>query len=479
MRSARSAPKAGETSQVKTTLETISPTKVKLVIEVPGAEFAPTLRAAYAQAAKDIEVPGFRHGKVPPRLLDQRAGRGAIVEYAIHGVIDEWFQKAAREHELHPLAPPEADVVTQPDSLDVTQSVVVQFELEVRPKVEFPELTQVTVTVPAIDVTEAAIDEQVELLRRRFASLVKVDRPARDGDFVSIDLRATRDGEEVDAVAGMSYQVGAGTMIDGLDEALTGLSAGEPTTFESELAGEQDAAGPALVEVTIRSVKEQELPPVDDEFAQMASEFDTVAELRDGLAKVEEREQHLGQYAAAGRKLLEVLADAVDMPVPEGLAATMLTRRLAAEPHADSSRRAEIEAEIAHDLRIRMVNDALSQTLKTQVHQADVVDYLLTQAQRAGMDPSEFVERAEATGSIHGYVIDIARSKARVEALTQVVLVDEAGQAVDLSEFLYPPEEEDDGEDFDDYEDDEDFDEEEDFDDNGDFVEDEDNRPQG
>ncbi|MDR1152288.1 MAG: trigger factor [Bifidobacteriaceae bacterium] len=421
---------------MKSSIETLSPTKVKVTVDVSAEEFAPALRAAYRQAAQDIQVPGFRKGKVPPRILDQRLGKGVVVDFAIERSMDRWLEQAFAEHSLTPLELVEPLVTAKPDAADDAAGVAFEAELEVRPTLDLPDLTTLTVTVPRREVPDEDVDAEIEQLRERFGTLVGVDRPAAAGDFVSIDLTATCGDEEVDSVADLSYQVGLGNMIDGLDEALEGLSAGETTTFEAELAGGEHAGRTGLITVTAKSVKERELPDLDDDFAQLSSEFDTVAELREGVKQALWKVAGTAQYMRARRALPQVLADAVDMPVPEGVLASTVERLLSGQDDVTPERRAEVEAESATSIRLDLVTDMLAAALNVEVTQEDLVQFMLQAAAQVRMDPSEFVERAEETGAIRRYVIQVARGKAIDTALEQVAAVDDDGGPVDLAAIL-------------------------------------------
>ncbi|MDR1428474.1 MAG: trigger factor [Bifidobacteriaceae bacterium] len=419
---------------MKSAVEQLSPTKVKLTAEVPADEFAPILRAAYAQAAQEVQVPGFRKGKVPRRIIDQRLGQGAVTQFAIDQSLDRWYEQAVADNKIVPLAPPSAEVVSRPDADNPDVGVVFTAEVEIRPDVELPDLASLTVTVPTAEVTESDIDQQIEELRERFGTLTGVDRAAAEGDFVSIDLTAAVGDEEIDSVAGISYQVGSKTMLEGLDEALVGLSAGETATFTSDIASGAHAGEDGLVTATVRSVKERELPALDDEFVQVASEFDTVEELREGVAEVVANVKRNVQYFSARRALLDALVEATQVPVPEGVLARVVARRLERQPEAGE--REEIETEVAASVRLDLTQDLLAASLNTEVTQEDLVEYLVQAASRAQMDPSDFVEQAQESGAIHQYVADIGRRKALDSALSQVVVVDDDGNPVDLAAIL-------------------------------------------
>ena len=415
-------------------VETLEPTKVKLTVDIPAEDLAPAISAAYTQISKEIQVPGFRKGKVPPRIIDQRIGFDSVLDYAIRSSIDQWYTQAVRAEGIHPLGTPEIEITSQPDSGDHDQSLIFTAEVEVRPAIVLPDVESLTVTLPSAEVDDDDIDRGLTALRERFGTLRGVDRPAANGDFVSMNLTATVGDQQVDSVSGISYQLGEGTMLDGLDEALDGLSADEATTFEAPLAGGAHAGVTALIEVTVKSVKERELPDLDDDFAQLASEFDTVDELRADMAKRLVHVKRLQQLGQARGALVEALMDGLDIPVPAGLLASAV--EMEKEQSGDGQDLEELEAEIARGLRSDMVLDTLSDSLAVEVSQEDLVNYLVEAAQREGADPSEFVEQAQAHGRMSAYIGDIARSKAISAALLKARVLDEAGEAVDFSDLL-------------------------------------------
>jgi trigger factor len=263
---------------VKSAVETLDPTKVKLTVEVDYDELMPSIDHAYKHIAEQVNVPGFRKGKVPPRIIEQRVGWGAVIEHAVNDALSGFYRQAANEASLRPLGQPEVDVTEVPAKAGEGQ-LKFTAEVEVRPEIELPQLDGLDVTVESTSVTDEDIAERLDALRERFGTLVGVDRPAVDGDYIVIDLKALIGDQEVDSVSGVSYQIGSGNMLEGLDEALTGLSAGETTTFRAPLAGGEHEGQEAEVTVTAQTVKQRDLPEPDDDFAQLASEFDTLDEL--------------------------------------------------------------------------------------------------------------------------------------------------------------------------------------------------------
>ena len=310
---------------MKSAVETLSPTRAKLTVEVPFEELKPSLDAAYKQIAQQINVPGFRRGKVPPAVIDRQVGRGAVLDQAINDLVPQKYVEALQANSLQPLAQPDIEVTKfeDNDALEFTA------EVDVRPEIELPSYDGLEAEVEDVEVADGDVDEQVEALRERFATLIDVERPAADGDFVVMDLVATRDGEPVPGaeVTGMSYRVGRGGMLDGLDEALVGLAAGDDTTFTSQLVGGDLVGEDVEVKVAVSQVQEQELPELDDEFAQMASEFDTLDELVADVRERLGRGKRLEQAAAARDAVLEVLLEKVEVPLPEVVVTDELNAR--------------------------------------------------------------------------------------------------------------------------------------------------------
>ena len=292
---------------VNTTVEKLSPTRVKLHITVTPDELKPSIDHAYSHIAKDIEIPGFRKGKVPAPIIDQRVGRGAVIEHAVNDGLDRFFREAVAENELQVLGQPQADITTWPAEKDFSGDLEVDIEVDIAPEFEVPDLENLKVTVDPIEVDDEAIDHELEALRARFGTLVPVERPAAKGDFVELDLIAKVDDAEVDRAEGVSYEIGSGQLLEGTDEALDSLTAGEETTFRTNLVGGEHAGEEAEVTITVKVVKERELPEADDDFAQMASEFDTIAELRESLAEQAKEKGAFAQGSAARDKLVEQL----------------------------------------------------------------------------------------------------------------------------------------------------------------------------
>jgi len=421
---------------VKTTVEKLNPTRVKLTIAVSPDELRPSIDHAYKHIAESISIPGFRKGKVPPPIIDQRVGRAEVLNHAVSEGLDRIYREASAEQELKPLGRPEADVAEWPDAKDFSGDLLVTVEVDVRPDFELPAYEGLELTVDTIEVSDDEVQTELDNLRSRFGTLVTVDRPAKTGDFAQIDLIATIGDEQVDTANAISYELGSGELIEGIDEALDSLTAGETTTFESKLLGGDHQGETAQIEVTLTSVKERELPEPDDEFAQIASQFDTIGELRDDLKEQLAKSKVFGQGAQARDKLVETLLEKVDIPVPQKLIDDEVNRHLENEGRLeDDEHRAEVAEASEKTFRNQILLDAIAEKEQVKVGQNELTSYLMQGAQQYGMEPGEFIQVLQQNNQIPAMVGEVARSKALAVALGKTTVVDGAGSPVDLSDF--------------------------------------------
>ncbi|ACV08610.1 trigger factor [Jonesia denitrificans] len=421
---------------MKSTVETLDPTKAKLTVEVEYDELQPAIEHAYTHIAQDITIPGFRKGKVPPRIIDQRIGRAAVLEHAVNEALPGFYRDALAQSELRPLGQPSVEVTKVPLGDDEQGNLEFVVELEVRPDFDLPELDGLSLQVPNVTVSDEDVEERLTSLRERFGTLVGVDRPAADGDFVVIDLTAKIGDETVDSVSGISYEIGTGNMLEGLDEALTGLSADETTTFTAPLAGGDHAGEEATVTVTATAVKERQLPEADDDFAQMASEFDTIDELKDDLRE-QAKNAAASNQAVAARDLLVAELNKVEFPLPAGVIEAEVNRHLEGEGRLeDDEHRAEVTQETTTALKNQLLLDTLAEKLEVKVAQQELLDYLISASRQYGMDPQQFISTLDQQGQIPAMVGEVARSKSLAVALRSIEVKDEDGNVVDLSEFI-------------------------------------------
>jgi len=433
---------------VKSEVETLSPTRVKLTVEVPFAELQPSVESAYRRVGAQIRIPGFRPGKVPARIVDQRVGRGAVLEEAVSDAIPQFYGEAVEAADVRVLSQPEIEVTNFADGELLTFTA----EVDVRPAIALPELTKLPVTVDDADVTDDDIAEQVKVLADRFGTLTTVERPVETGDYVSIDIALTADGEPIDdgSATGLSYEVGSNNLIDGLDSALLGLSAGESAQFDTSFGGPM-LGKQGRASATVRSVRTKKLPDIDDAFAQEASEFDTLDELRADVRTRLERVKRLEQGMQARDKVLEELLAKVDVPLPERvvdsevdgrrealgeqLAANGLTLSayLASQDESLEEHEAHVRVDIERDMRSRFVLDAVATQQELGVAEAELSEYIVRRSSRAGISPDEYARQLIDSGTVQMAVADVLRAKALAYVLEQAVVTDASGREVDLN----------------------------------------------
>lgn len=430
---------------VQSTVENLAPTRVKLEVEVPFDELKPRIDATYKSLADQIQVPGFRKGKVPARLIDQRVGRGFVIENAVNDNLDSFFQEALRENELSPLTRPEVDVTSVPGNEgDDEAPLKFNTEFDVRPTIELPDYKGLEVTVEPVTVTEEQEQKVLDELRERFATLVDVDRPAETGDNVTIGLTATIDDEEVDTAEGLSYEIGSASMLEGMDEALEGLSAGEDAIFETTLAGGEHSGEAATVKVVLESVKARELPEADDDFAQLASEFDTIEELKEDLKSQAAEEAKTNQGVEAREKALEELLKLVDVPVPESMLEEQVEQHFTSQGHTEGDdhdtdeHREEVKNNFSEAFVNEVVLDSIADEEEISVEQSELIEYILSSASQYGMDPNQFAQMLDQAGQVPMIMGEVRRRKALAAVLEEAKVVDTDGNEVDLSFFLNP-----------------------------------------
>lgn len=428
---------------VTSTVEKLTPTRVKLHITVTPDELKPSIAHAYEHIAQDVQIPGFRKGKVPAPIIDQRVGRGAVIEHAVSEGLDTFYREAVNANEVRVVGRPAAEVVEWPNEKDFSGDLKVEVEVDVRPEFDLPAFDDITVEVDAVESDDAAVEAELDRLRGRFGTLVTVDRPAATGDFVELDLIATIDGNQIDRAEGVSYEVGSGELLEGIDEAVDSLTAGEETTFRSKLVGGDHAGQEAEVAVTVKSVKERELAEADDDFAQIASEFDTIAELRESIATRLSEQSVYVQGAAARDKLVDALLEKVDIPVPAQLVEDEVHQHLEGEGRLeDDEHRAEVTEASQKQFRTQMILDKLAEASDVQVSQDELTQYLIQSAAQYGMAPQEFVDALQQNGQLPLMVGEVARNKALAIALGKVKVVDTNGKTVDLTGFIAVDDEE-------------------------------------
>ncbi|NQX10106.1 trigger factor [Microbacteriaceae bacterium VKM Ac-2855] len=422
---------------MKTTVEKLSPTRVKLAISVTPEELSPSIKHAYGHIAEQINVPGFRKGKVPPAIVDQRVGKAAVLEHAVNEGLDGFYREAVAENEIRPLGRPEADITEWPSDKDFSGELLLSIEVDVRPELDVPSFDGLELVVDAAAVSDEDVDAELDRLRSRFGTLTTVDRPAKTGDFVQIDLVATIGGVEVDTANAISYELGSGELIEGIDDALDTLTAGESTTFKAPLLGGEHEGEEAEIAVDLTAVKERELPDADDDFAQIASEFDTIAELRESLKEQAASGKTLEQGRQAREKLVEKLLELVEVPVPAKLVEDEVHRHLEGESRLeDEVHRAEVTEASEKTFKTQILLDTVVENEKIQVSQDELTQYLIQGAGQYGLEPNEFIKILSENNQIGQMVGEVARNKALAVILGKATIVDTDGAKVDLSEFV-------------------------------------------
>ena len=427
---------------MKTDVEELSPTRVKLTIEVPFEELKPSLDKAYREVSRQVRIPGFRPGHVPPRIIDQRLGRGAVLEQAINDAVPQLYGKALEDSEIRALGQPDLEIT----KLDDGDQLSFTAEVDVRPRFDLPDLSTIPVTVENAEVGPDEVEEYLSDLRERFASLQGVDRPAAEGDYVSIDISASVAGKLVDdaQASGISYQVGSGTLLDGLDDTLTGMSAGDATTFTAELAGGDFAGEQADVAVTVHSVKVKELPELDDEFAQSASEYDTLGEFRAGTRGRLENVKRLGQVGQARDRALDAVVNRLDIPLPDRIVSSEIEGRqksideqlersgttkeayLESRGISEDDLEAEITVDARRSVKAGFVLDELASANELRVEQEELNAYIVEQAYRLGVQPDRLAKEIVDRGQLGLAMSEVLRGKALRQLTEQVKVTDEA-----------------------------------------------------
>lgn len=420
---------------MKSSVEVLSPTRVRLDVEVAYSELESHVANAYKKVAAQVNIPGFRKGKIPASMIDQRVGRGAVIDEAINTALPEFYGQAAREHKVAVIGRPEVDVKEFVDN----DKLVFTVEVDIRPEVKLPDFSKITIEVDDVKVEDSDVDEQIESLRTRFGTLTTVEREIKMGDFATLDMTAFIDGAEVDGgqANDISYEVGSDKMIDGLDEILIGMKTGDVKQFETQLVGQQEGEK-GEVKATVKAVKERELPPVDDAFAKLASEFDTLAELKADFVVRLERVKKMEQGAQARDRLVEKLLADNEIPVPDNLVELEVNDHLEGEGRMeDAEHRAEVDGQVRASLKSDFLLDAIVQAEDVQITEIELTEYLVRTSQRYGMAPQQFAEELQKAGQIQQLVAEVTRAKALASVLGRITVKDASGNVIDL-EALAP-----------------------------------------
>ena len=422
---------------MKSAVENLSPTRVRISIDIDFKDLEPHVAVAYETLAHQVSIPGFRKGKVPRQLIDQRVGRGTVLNEAINNALPEFYTQAARENDVLVVGRPTVDIKELKDN----ELVKFEVEVDIRPEVTLPDFSTIELSVDDVAVLDKDVDEQIEVLRTRFGTLTTIEKDASSGDFVTIDLVAKLDGKEVEGgtANGISYEVGSNRMIDGLDAALEGMKVGETKTFDTQLVGMKEGET-GQVTVTLQAVKKRELPDLNDEFAKLASEFETLDELKADARERLSRLKAMEQGAQARDNLLKHLLDTVEILVPEQLVVDEVNDHLEKENRLeDETHRKEVTEEITRSVRADFLLDSIVKAEEVQVTEAELTEYLIRTAARYGMSPDQFAQQLSQAGQIAALMAEVARTKALAVVLERVKIKDASGREVDLSKLAPKP----------------------------------------
>ena len=437
---------------MKSNVEQLSPTRVRIKVQVPFTELEPDFQRAYKELAKQVRLPGFRPGKAPAKLLEARFGREAMLEQVVNEALPSRYGQAVAESEVHPLGQPDIEVTKK----EYGQELAFTAEVDVRPKIALPDLSELTVSVDPVGVSDDDVDAELESLRARFGTLTGVDRPVADGDFVSIDLSATVDGEDVPNVAaqGLSHEVGSGRLIAGLDDALVGLSVDESKEFTAKLATGEHAGHDAQVTVTVKSIKERELPEPDDEFAQLASEFDTIDELRSNLRDQVGQVKRAQQAEKIRDATMDALVEQVDVPLPEAIVQAQFDTAIHNALHSfnhdeakfnevlaeQGKTREEFETETRSaaesDVKRQLLLDALADDLEVKVGQDDLTERLVMTSRQYGIEPQQLFAYLQENNQLPAMLADVRRGLTIAAVVQAATVTDTDGNSIDTHEFF-------------------------------------------
>ncbi|KAB7754096.1 MULTISPECIES: trigger factor [Mycobacteriaceae] len=439
---------------MKSTVEQLSPTRVRINVEVPFTELQPEFDQAYKELAKQVRLPGFRPGKAPAKLLEARVGRGAVLEQVVNSAIPARYGEAVTAQDVKPLGQPEIDIT----KLEDNDELVFTAEVDVRPEIALPDLKAIKITVDPIVINDDEVDAELQNLRARFGTLTGVERAAADGDFVSLDLSATVDGEDVPEAKteGLSHQIGSGQLIEGLDEAIIGLKAGESKEFPTTLAAGEHAGKEAQVTVTVKSVKERELPEPDDDFAQLASEFDTIDELKESLVTQVRRVKQIGQAEQIRDKAVETLLEQIEVPLPEAIVQATVDETVHNAIHGldhdeakfeeqlkeQGSSREEFDADTRTNaekaVKTQLLMDAIADELDVKVGQGDLMERIALMARQYGIEPQQLIQILQQNNQLPSMFADIRRGMTIAAVVSGATVTDTDGNAVDTAEFFGP-----------------------------------------
>lgn len=437
---------------MKTTVDKLSDTRVKLTVNVPFAELDQEIDQAYAAIAQQVSIPGFRKGKAPRQLIDARFGRGPILEQVVNDMLPSCYEQAVQSEDLKVIGQPDVDIskIEDKDFVEFTA------EVDVRPEFEVPDFSEISITVPAIKAGEEDVDKALEDLAERFGELKDTKRKMKTGDYAIIDITAEVDGEKIEEASteGLSYSIGDDNLIKGLDTALRGMKTGEDNEFTSTIQSGEHKDEEATFKVHVQQTKERKLPDMDDEFAQMASEYDTIEELREATKTEVEESKKAEQAGQIRDEVLKAALADVDFELPQSVvdeqAHAQLHQILGQLAHDEKALAQLLEAQgtsreefdqqtreqAEESVRTQIFLDAVAEKEEPEVSQQELSDHILFTAQSYGMDPNQFIQQLQSNGQIANLFSDVRRGKALAAAICRTTVKDEEGNDVDVEQYF-------------------------------------------
>ncbi len=428
---------------MKTTVETIDAVRVKLTVEVDPGVVRKAHDTAARHLAQQVNLPGFRKGKAPRKLLEQRLGSGAIAQHALEDNLDDWYRAAIDDAEIVPVGSPELDIETFTEKEGMTFVA----EVEVRPEIDLPDHTGLQLSHPEWGVSDDEVTAKLDEQRERFAEVDEVERAASSGDYVTIDLKVFVDGEELETahVEDALYEVGSQGVTAKLDDELEGIEAGAEFTYTDQLPEEYPEHGGEEAEfhVTVHDVRAKSLPTLDDDFAATASEFDTLDDYRADIRRNLERQKVSEARHQARGDLLQAFLAPIDFELPPSMITSEVDDQrqqisqqaeqygmtfedmLAAQDMEEEAWEEEVTTQARASVKARLVLDTLAETLEVDIEPDDVNQEIFRHAMQMGMQPQQVAQMIQEQGSLPALIGDVARRKA-LDAIVDGAILDGA-----------------------------------------------------
>ncbi|TMK79461.1 MAG: trigger factor [Actinobacteria bacterium] len=416
---------------MKTSLTRHSASKVRVQVEATSEEVEPAVQRAVRSLSNQVKVPGFRKGHVPRKVLETRLGAEALRDAVLREAIPELLQKATEEETLAPVAPPQVEVT----SYDLGADLSFEATVEVRPEIELPDFAMLSTTRPSSKATPEEIDDQLKRMQDRFSTLEPVQRPARAGDYMLVDIHTTLHGNEIAELSGNDqlYELGSAWPVKELDDELAAKRTGDIVKFNATIPeglGGEHAGKEVTFQVLVKEVREKKLPPLDDEFAKTSSEFETLDELRDDLAQRIEKIKAVQADAEVRNRILEQVLDDVEVEAPESLVQSEMAYRLqrleeqlraaglALDQYLTSQNLTEeqIEADLRgqadRNVRAQLILEEVGRREGFQVSEEELREEVRYHAETLRTDPDQLAKELGERGRLMALAGDIIRRKA-------------------------------------------------------------------